>query len=321
MINPANRPLVLSTWSFGAVGNAAAWPILAAGGTSLDAVVAGATAVENDPSVDSVGIGGLPDAGGRVSLDACVMEDPDRCGSVCYLRGYPNATQVARRVMDRTIHFMLAGDGAAAFAASEGFPRHPDDLLTPASRAAWERWRAEHAHDHAVAGRRGFLPPMNVEERYSRDRAPPSPASHDTVCLLAMDSTGRLAGACTTSGLGFKIPGRVGDSPIIGHGLYVDQEAGAAAATGNGELIMGVCGSFLAVEFMRQGREPLEALLEVLRRIDRRCRPSPQQQAAMLAVRSDGAWASAALRPGFMHCLRDRRGDHNGPPLAVVHPG
>lgn len=316
---PGNSPFVLSTWSFGTVGNAAAWPVLAAGGGSLDAVVAGASAVEADPSVDSVGLGGLPDAQGRVSLDACVMENPDRCGAVCYLRRYLSAAQIARRVMERTIHVMLAGDGAEAFAESEGFQRDSTDLLTPASRAAWERWRAENATNQSTAGRRGFLPPMNVEERYRRDGAPRPHASHDTVCLLAMDAAGRLAGACTTSGLGFKIPGRVGDSPIIGHGLYVDQEAGAATATGNGELIMGVCGSFLAVELMRQGREPLEALMETLRRIDRRCRPEPQQQAAMLAIRADGAWASAALRPGFMHCRRDGLGEHNTPPLAVLH--
>jgi isoaspartyl peptidase/L-asparaginase-like protein (Ntn-hydrolase superfamily) len=295
--------VVLSTWSFGPVANAAAQPVLLAGGSALDAVVAAATAVENDPAIDSVGVGGMPDASGRLSLDACVMTDPNRCGSVAFIRRFANPAAIARRVMEKTIHVMLAGDGAEAFALREGFA--PRELLTPAANAAWEQWRADPARldaDHF----RGWIPPRNVEEAGpDRARSAPGAGSHDTVCILARDSSGELAGACSTSGMAFKVPGRVGDSPIIGHGLYVDNEAGAAAATGTGELVMGVCGSFLAVELMRQGRMPLEAACAVLHRIAARFQLSPDHQVAMVLLRKDGAWASAALRPGFSHCITE----------------
>lgn len=303
---------VLSTWSFGPIANAAAWPILSRGGSALDAAVAGATAVEDDPAVDSVGTGGLPDASGQVSLDASVMTGPDRCGSVCYLRGFPNAAQLARRVMERTIHVMLAGEGAERFAERQGFVRR--ETLTPDARAAWEQWRRE-GGSVGGAEREGWLPPMNVEERYRAARltgaAKPDP-SHDTVCVLARDQAGTLAGVCTTSGLGFKVPGRVGDSPIIGHGLYVEQGVGAVTATGNGELIMGVCGSFLGVEEMRRGRAPAEALAEVLRRVARSYALQPDHQVALVALRADGQWAAASLRPGFSYCYTDSSGQRVG---------
>jgi len=300
-------PCVLSTWSFGTIANAAAWPILSRGGAALDAVIAGATAVEDDPKVDSVGTGGLPDAGGELSLDASVMTDPANCGSVCYLRHYPNPAQLARRVMEKTIHVMLAGDGAEDFARRQGFARR--ETLTPHARAAWEKWQREGGSIHG-AEREGWLPPMNVEERYRAARlggASPDP-SHDTVCVLAKDAAGQLAGVCTTSGLGFKVPGRVGDSPIIGHGLYVEQSVGAASATGNGELIMGVCGSFLAVEEMRRGKSPMEAIQEVLRRVAASYTLKADHQVALIALRADGAWASGSLRKGFSHCYTDAAG-------------
>ncbi len=312
----SGHPLVLSTWSFGPVANAAAVAEFARGGSALDAAVAGATAVEDDVSVDSVGVGGLPDASGRVSLDACVMTDPDRCGGVCAVRGYANVARIARRVMERTIHVLLAGEGAEAFAAREGFARHARDLLTPEAKAAWEKWKRDHP-GVKPGEREGVLPPMNVEERYARARGgasggPPRNArgepSHDTVCVLTRDGAGQVAGVCTTSGLGFKVPGRVGDSPIIGHGLYVDSRVGGASATGNGELIMGVCGSFLAVELMRQGRTPTEAVVGVLERVAASYDVRPEHQAALIVMRRDGAWASGSLRPGFSHCISDERG-------------
>ncbi|MBL8763729.1 MAG: isoaspartyl peptidase/L-asparaginase [Phycisphaerae bacterium] len=296
------NPLVLSTWSFGPVANAAGLRVLHAGGKALDAAEAAATAVENDPTIDSVGVGGLPDADGRVSLDGCIMTDPDRCGAVCCIRTYANPVAIARRVMERTIHVTLAGDGAEAFAAREGFA--PAHLLTPAARSEWEKWRNDPRsidRDHY----RGWLPPVNIEEvRTGRAREP----SHDTVSILVRDTAGALAGACSTSGMAFKVPGRVGDSPIIGHGLYVDQHAGAAAATGTGEIITGVCGSFLAVEEMRRGAGPLDAVLVVLRRIVERFRLLPEHQVALIAVTPSGAWASAALRPGFHHAISDTHG-------------
>jgi isoaspartyl peptidase/L-asparaginase-like protein (Ntn-hydrolase superfamily) len=310
--------LLLSTWSFGAIANAAAIPALAAGGSALDAVVAGATAVEADERVDSVGVGGTPDADGDVSLDACVMTDPEHCGSVACVRGYANPTALARRVMEKTIHVLLVGDGAEKFAAREGFTRR--SLLTDAARARWTKWRDELGR----AGRspyEGWVPPRHVEPAGTQSYPEKSPRSHDTIGLLARDRRGQLAGACSSSGMAFKVPGRVGDSPIIGHGLYVDQRAGAAVATGNGELIMGACGSFLAVELMRQGWSPQAACVEVVRRIAARKDILPDHHVAVIAIASaaaGGGWASVALRPGFVHVVSDAAGTRVEPPHAVL---
>lgn len=314
------HPVVLSTWSFGPIANAPAINSLNSGGSALDAVVAAATAVENDTGINSVGVGGLPDADGHVSLDGCVMTNPDRCGSVCYIRNYANPVAIARAVMERTIHVMLAGDGAEAFAAREGFARR--ELLTDAARTEWERWRTDPKRLDREKYK-GWIPPLNVEEikdgvsARSTGGMHPEP-SHDTVSVLALDRGGHLAGACSTSGMAFKVPGRVGDSPIIGHGLYVDQEAGAAAATGTGEIVMGTCGSFLAVEHMRQGMTPLEAMVEVLARITKRFKLKPDHQVAMIAMAPDGRWASAALKPGFHHTVTDENGTRIEPAQRVM---
>ena len=306
--------LLLSTWTFATIANAAARPALQAGGGALDAVVAGATAIEDDETVDCVGVGGTPDADGVVALDACVMTDPNRCGAVADIRHYPNPTAIARRVMEKTIHVMLVGEGAEQFAAREGFQKRT--LLTEAARQRWLKWRQEHGPNDPN-GYRGWVPPPNIEHAAHQSTEPGDPPSHDTVSLLARDRAGTLAGACSTSGMAFKVPGRVGDSPIIGHGVYVDQRAGAAAATGNGELIMGVCGSFLVVELMRQGAGPQAACAEVLRRIAERFELERNHQVAFIAIASQargGAWASAALRPGFVHVISDERGTRVEPP-------
>jgi len=309
-------PILLSTWSWGAVGHVPGMAILRAGGDALDAAIETATAIELDPAIASVGIGGLPDAAGNVSLDACVMTDPDRCGSVCYVRKYAQVSRLARLVMDRTIHVMLAGDGAETFAAAQGF--QPDQLLIQDARAKWEAWRANPARfDRGPY--HGWIPPANLEEHtpasqqnHLTDHPARSPsthpgdrpdATHDTVGVLALDKHGKLAGVCSTSGMAFKLPGRVGDSPIIGHGLYVDQRAGAATCTGNGELIMGVCGSFLAVERLRGGATPLDAALAVLERIAERFELRREHQVAVMTMTPDGRWATAALRPGFRHTV------------------
>lgn len=320
--SPPAHPLMLSTWSFGPVANAAGFPPLQGGADALDAVVAAAQAVELDPTVSSVGLGGIPDADGQVSLDACVMTDPDRCGAVACIRRYAEAAAIARRVMERTVHIMLVGDGAEAFAAREGF--RPRPLLTGEARQEWLKWSADPASLDAERYK-GWLPPANVEEeaRDGRVGAAPTgrtgePYTHDTVSILARDRSGRLAGVCSTSGMAFKVPGRVGDSPIIGQGLYVDQRAGAAAATGTGELIMGVCGSFLAVELMRQGWSPQLAIVEVLRRIADRHRLRPEHQVALIAMTPAGDWASAALRPGFSHTISDGRSTRVEPAQVVL---
>lgn len=320
---PTTNPFILTTWSFGPVGNDAAFPLLAAGGSALDAAVHAATVIEDDPSIDSVGVGGLPDADGEVSLDACVMTDPSQAGSVAFIRHFPNPAQIARRVMEQTIHIMLAGDGAEEFAEREGFKRRT--LLTPEARNVWQKWKSDPAGINRDRYK-GWLPPRNVEElrpaassvRVNPQRVPEQ--HHDTVGILARDRNGRLAGVCSTSGMAFKVPGRVGDSPIIGHGLYVDQEAGAATATGTGELITGISGSFLIVELMRQGREPIDAIREALSRIARRCRLVEEHQVAFLAVRNDGAWASGALRPGFNHSFTDGTGTNVSPPSMTLMP-
>lgn len=327
-------PFMLTTWSFGPVGNEPAMSAMRAGASALDAVEVAARAIEDDPNINSVGVGGLPDASGRVSLDGCIMAGPSRCGSVACLRRHPNPVAVARRVMERTIHVMLVGDDADEFAEREGFPAQ--ELLTACGRGEWEKWRASAA---AVDRERyrGWIPPLNVEERARAGGGGgtvgrPGPddlyrdagRSHDTVSILAIDSAGRLAGACSTSGMAFKVPGRVGDSPIIGHGLYVDPAAGGAAATGNGELVMGTCASFLAVELMRRGATPMDAIIEALGRIVGAFTLHADHQVAMIAVgpaRGDSPiWASAAIRPGFHHTVSDQSGTRVGPAGRVLIP-
>lgn len=295
--------LVLSTWHFGKTANRAAWEALARPGTdALDAVEAGCRAVEADPEVTSVGYGGIPDAAGEVTLDAVIMESPARCGGVACLRGFPHPISVARRVVEKTPHVLLVGPGAEEFARREGFT--PQTLLTPAARQRWESYRRENE--------RGQHP----GQRASRHE--PETENHDTVGVLVRLADGRLAGGCSTSGLAFKLPGRVGDSPIVGHGLYVDPDIGAAVGTGHGELISRVCGTFLIVEEMRRGADPQAAIRAALERIARACRPQPQQQAAFLAVTPDGRWAAGSLRPGFQAALRTDAVDTLLPPQTIL---
>jgi isoaspartyl peptidase/L-asparaginase-like protein (Ntn-hydrolase superfamily) len=336
------EPILLSTWSFGQRANAAGWPYLtAATGSSLDAVEHACRASEADPHVKSVGLGGYPDRSGEVTLDAAVMRSPSQCGAVCYVRRFLHPVSIARLVMEKTPHVLLAGDGADRFAQLHGMA--PADLLTASARSAWEKWISQHVaarHVDHVA----YFPPANIEEKRPLDElaaaadhashgdrpphgapashsAPASQgadASHDTVGVLAMDAAGGLAGACSTSGTAFKVPGRVGDSPLIGHGLYVDPRVGAAVATGLGELIMGVCGSFLAVEAMRRGAAPLEAAVEVLQRIIESYPPRDEHQVAIIALDRDGRWSSAALRGGYQTAVRTPGRDELVPPERVM---
>jgi N4-(beta-N-acetylglucosaminyl)-L-asparaginase len=325
--------LLISTWSFGQRGNDSAWPAFAAGGSALDAVERVCAHVDGDPAVDSVGFGGLPDARGRVSLDGCIMLSPARCGSVCCIRRFMHPVSIARRVMEKTAHVMLAGDGAEAFADSEGFMHA--DLLSADAQDAYHKWLKHHApvnqsRDRGQAasanpaplrpidvpgsgGRLFFHPAPGKDERERSHHLPIDPEDrwrhHDTIGVLALDSDGTLAGACSTSGTPFKLPGRVGDSPIIGHGLYVDPHIGAATATGTGELIMGVCGSFLVVECLRRGASPIEALRTTLQRIIDSYPLRPEHQVALIALKPDGTFASAALRPGYKTSIRTAHRD------------
>ena len=250
------RPLVISTWNHGIPANEAAWHILGNGGRALDAVEQGVRVVEADPSISSVGYGGLPDRDGHVTLDACVMDETGDAGAVCFLENIMHPVSVARAVMERTPHLMLAGEGARRFAVEQGFPE--EDLLTESSRLAWQNWLKE----------KDYTPWSALHDPSAKTRGKGQPnENHDTISMLALDALGNLSGSCTTSGLAFKMHGRVGDSPIIGAALFVDNEVGAACATGVGEEVIKTIGSFLIVELMRQGLSPDEACREAVRRI------------------------------------------------------
>jgi isoaspartyl peptidase/L-asparaginase-like protein (Ntn-hydrolase superfamily) len=337
---------IVSTWSFGLRANEAAWPLLldpriidakAENIAALDAVEAACAYADAAADIDSVGYGGLPDAEGRVSLDGCVMLAPGRCGSVAGLRSHLHPVSVARRVMERTPHVMLVGSDADRFADRQGFAAA--ELLSPEARATWEKWRREggvvdQSRDRALAPGLGFDPLRPVDRRHGSDGrlfgdAPPTDAlpadearwrHHDTIGCLAIDAQGILAGGCSTSGTPFKVPGRVGDSPIIGHGLYVDPTVGAATATGTGELIMGICGAFLAVECMRRGASPLDAAREAVARIASTYQLEAHHQAAFLVLARDGSFASASLRPGYRTSVRDASGARAVEPGFVAIP-
>jgi N4-(beta-N-acetylglucosaminyl)-L-asparaginase len=299
-------PIVLSTWSFGQRANAAAWPHLAGdSASSLDAVEQACRACEADPRVMSVGLGGYPDQAGEVSLDASIMLSPSRCGAVCFVRRFMHPVSIARLVMEKTSHTMLAGDGAEQFAMLHGMT--PTNLLTSQSRDAWQKWLAE----------RPAIGPIDRDAQDASAQAEDR-AAHDTIGVLAIDTSGQLAGACSTSGSAFKVPGRVGDSPIVGHGLYVDPSAGAAVATGLGELIMGVCGTFLAVEAMRRGSSPRDAAVEVLQRIIASYTLGKDEQVGIITLDRTGRWSSAALRTGYRTAVRTPERDELVEPEQVM---
>ncbi len=235
------KPLVIATWNTPTAVNAAA-EVLESGGSALDAVEAGCKIEEANAKNQTVGIGGLPDRDGNVTLDACIMDDKGNYGAVLCVENIKHVISVARKVMEDTPHVILAGRGAEQFAVSQGFER--EDLLTEASKKAWEEWKVKSE----------YKPIINIE-------------NHDTIGMLAIDKEGNISGACTTSGLAYKMRGRVGDSPVIGGGLFIDNEIGGAAATGLGEEVLKTVGSFLVVELMRQGKSPQEACEEAIKRI------------------------------------------------------
>ncbi|MFT7588394.1 MAG: N4-(beta-N-acetylglucosaminyl)-L-asparaginase [Limisphaerales bacterium] len=275
-------PIVISTWNHGMPANEAAWEILDKGGYALDAVEAGVKIPEADPNVTSVGYGGFPDRDGKVTLDACIMDDKGDCGSVSYLQHIKHPISVARLVMEETPHVMLSGAGALRFAQEKGFIK--ENLLRPNSQEAWRRWKEES----------GYVP------------EPVGANNHDTIGMLALDKKGRMCGACTTSGMAWKMHGRVGDSPIIGAGLYVDGEVGGATATGVGEMVIKVCGTFLVVELMRQGASPQEACEEAVRRIAER-QDIADKQVGFLALDVSGKTGSYAIHSGFEYALYQKQ--------------
>lgn len=276
---PAVKPIVISTWNFGIQANEAAWAVLSKGGRALDAVEAGARVPEGDPKETSVGLGGLPDRDGRVTLDACIMDENGNIGSVACLEHIVHPVSVARKVMEKTPHVMLVGDGALQFALANGFKK--EKLLTKESEQAWKEWLKE----------KKYKPIANIE-------------NHDTIGILALDANGNLSGACTTSGMAYKMRGRLGDSPIIGAGLYVDNEIGAATSTGVGEEVIRIVGCHLVVELMRQGNSPEAACkLAVERIIKKNPERAKTLQVGFLALSKDGEYGAYCLQQGFSYAV------------------
>ena len=293
---PSAPAVMVSTWDFGAAANAAGVAVRASGGSALDMVEAGGRVAEADETNSSVGLGGLPDRDGRVTLDACIMAWNGDIGSVCALEDVVHAVSVARRVMERTPHTMLVGEGARSFAIEQGF--EPQNLLTPAAEAAWREWLKT----------ANYAPRINSENTDWRSM-PGGPGNHDTIGLLAIGADQRMAGACTTSGMAFKMRGRVGDSPLIGAGLYVDDEVGGATATGVGEDVVRVTGAHAVVEAMRHGMDPVAACRSVIERLARlRGARVAASQVALLALDKTGRAGAFALQPGFTYAVTDAAG-------------
>lgn len=284
----STQPVILTTWKFGLTAAQRGWELLRKGTPALDAIEAAANVTELDPEVTSVGYGGLPNAEGVVELDAAIMDGPTHtAGAVGALTGFRRPISVARRVMQQTPHVMLVGANARRFALDAGFPE--EDLLTPNAYERWKLWLKEQhgpevAHFDRTAGKHEF-----------------TPDNHDTIGLVAMDANGDLAVGCTTSGMAWKVPGRVGDSPIIGSGLYVDNAVGGAAGTGHGDEMMKACVSYRVVQNMAHGMTAQEACIESLRYLLKK-RPPTQTRAygaALIAIRKDGQLGAAATRSGF----------------------
>ena len=275
-----NNAIVISTWRHGVEANKVAWEILNNNGRALDAVEKGVMVTESDPTCTSVGYGGMPDREGNVTLDACIMDETGNCGSVSFLQHIKHPISVARKVMDETPHVMLSGEGALQFALEQGFPK--EDLLTEKAEKRWREWLKESE----------YKPIINVE-------------NHDTIGLLALDKKGDISGACTTSGLSWKMHGRVGDSPVIGAGMFVDNEVGGCCATGVGEAVLKTLGSFLIVELMRQGASPQEACEEGIARIVKN-QNYKDMQIGYLAINKKGEHGAYAVHPWFNYALHQK---------------
>lgn len=277
------KPVVISTWNHGMPANAEAWKVLSAKGRAIDAVEAGVRIIEADPNVRTVGYGGYPDRDGHVTLDACIMDEHENCGSVAFLEHIMHPISVARKVKEETPHVMIVGEGALQFALDQGFEKQ--DLLTEESRRDWQKWLEESK----------YKPEINIE-------------NHDTIGMLALDANGNLSGACTTSGAAYKMHGRVGDSPLIGAGLFVDNEVGAAAATGLGEEVIRTSGSHLVVEFMRNGDAPEEACRKAVQRIVDKNDSVEDIQVGFIAISKSGRTGGYAIQDGFEYAVQDAQG-------------
>jgi isoaspartyl peptidase/L-asparaginase-like protein (Ntn-hydrolase superfamily) len=278
-LKKGSNPVVVATWD-NREATDAGMKILLNGGSALDAVEAGARVPEADPGDTSVGYGGLPDRKGRVTLDACIMDEEGNAGAVTYLQHIKHPISVARKVMEKTPHVMLSGDGALQFALDQGFEK--EELLTERAEKEWKAWL---------------------------EKSGEKPENHDTIGILAMDEKGNICGACSTSGLAFKMPGRVGDSPIIGAGMYVDNEIGGACATGIGELVMKIVGSYMVVELMRQGNSPEKACRLAVERIVKKfpeIKNDKDSQVGFLALNKKGVVGGYSIRSGYSIAVTER---------------
>ena len=295
-ISVKENPIVISTWAPNVKANAAAWKILGNGGRSLDAVESGVQIPEADPNDQSVGYGGLPDRDGKVTLDASIMDEFGNCGAVMFLENIVHPIKVARLVMEKTPHVQLAGEGALQFALENGFKA--ENLLTPESEKAWNNWLKTSRYD-----------PMTIPKLLEQKNQPGQQNNHDTIGMLALDAAGNLSGACTTSGMAFKMRGRVGDSPIIGAGLFVDNEIGAATSTGVGEEVVRICGSHTVVELMRQGFSPEEACKKTCERIiKKRGEKAKEIQVGFIALNNKGAFGGYAIQKNFTYAVQSKEG-------------
>lgn len=286
-------PKVISTWEPNKKANAAAWNVLQSKGTALDAVHQGVMVPEADPNDQSVGYGGLPDRDGRVTLDACIMDHSGNCGAVMAMEYIMHPISVARIVMEKTPHVQIVGDGALQLALANGFKK--ENLLTAKSEAAWKEWLKQSKYD-----------PMTTVNNILENIK----TNHDTIGMLAIDNSGKLAGACSTSGMAYKLHGRVGDSPIIGAGLFVDSEVGAASATGVGEEVVRIVGSHTIVEAMRYGKSPEDACKEAISRLVKikGKEAAKKLQIGFIALSKTGEHGCFAMNNDFTMAIHDQNG-------------
>ena len=296
--NAQTKPIVVATWNNGKEVNAEAWKILSKNGRALDAVEAGARYVED--TIDCcIGLGGYPDRDGIVTLDSCIMDEHANCGSVGGIEQIKHPVSVARKIMETTPHIMLVGAGAQQFALENGFKKESKEL-SDSAKAAYQEWLKKSEYN----------PEINIENKKTNGPFAPSffddgAVNHDTMGLVALDASGNMSGAVTTSGMAFKIHGRVGDSPIIGAGLFVDNEVGSATSSGVGEEVIRICGTHLVVEYMRQGDSPETACRKAVERIVKRDRVKAKTlQVGFLALNKKGQYGAYAIQKGFAFAVK-----------------
>jgi N4-(beta-N-acetylglucosaminyl)-L-asparaginase len=292
------KPIVVSTWNDGRKVNTEAWKILSKKGRALDAVEAGAAFIEGTINC-CIGLGGYPDRDGIVTLDSCIMDEHANCGAVGGLEQIRHPVSVARKIMETTPHILLVGEGAQQFALKNGFKKEPA-ILSAEAEKAYENWLKKS----------DYHPEINIENKKGNGPFAPSffddgSPNHDTMGLVALDAAGNMSGAVTTSGMAFKIHGRVGDSPIIGAGLFVDNETGAATSSGVGEEVIRICGTHLVVEYMRQGYSPEIACRKAIERIVKRDREKAKTiQVGFLALNKKGQYGAYAIQKGFVFSVK-----------------